>query len=57
MEKFDVIIIGAGASGLMAAKILCEAKKNVCILEARNRIGGRVHTFHKKGFSKPIEGG
>ncbi len=57
MEKFDVIIIGAGASGLMAAKILCEAKKKVCILEARDRIGGRVHTFMKTGFSKPVEGG
>ena len=57
MKKFDVIIIGAGASGLMAAKILCEAKKNVCILEARDRIGGRVHTFFKNGFSKPIEAG
>jgi monoamine oxidase len=57
MEKFDVVIIGAGASGLMAAKILCEAKKNVCVLEGRDRIGGRVHTFLKTGFTKPIEGG
>lgn len=57
MKKFDVIIIGAGAAGMMAAKILGEAKKNVCILEARDRIGGRVHTISKEGFSKPIEAG
>ena len=57
MEKFDVIIIGAGAAGLMAAKILCNAKKKVCILEARDRIGGRVQTITKEGFSKPVEAG
>lgn len=57
MKKVDVVIIGAGASGLMAAKILCKAKKSVCILEGRDRIGGRVHTFFKTGFSKPIETG
>lgn len=57
MEKFDVIIIGAGAAGLMAAKILSNAKKKVCILEARDVIGGRAHTIIKRGFSKPIETG
>ena len=57
MEKSDVIIIGAGAAGLMAAKILCEAKKKICVLEARDRTGGRIHTFRKAGFSKPIEAG
>src|SRR5437660_224157 len=57
MEKFDVIIIGAGAAGLMAAKILCDAEKKVCILEARDRIGGRVHTLHKEGFTKAVDAG
>ncbi len=33
MERFDVIIFGAGAAGLMAAKVLCEAGKKICILE------------------------
>ena len=41
----------------MAAQILCNAKKKVCILEARDRIGGRVHTVTEKGFSKSIEAG
>ena len=57
MEKFDVIIAGAGAAGLMAAKILCDAGKKVCILEGRDRIGGRVHTLHKEGFLRSVEGG
>ncbi len=57
MKKIDVIIIGAGAAGLMAAKIFSEAKKKVVILEARNRIGGRVNTITKEGFSKPVESG
>lgn len=55
--KYDVIIVGAGAAGLMAAKVLSDAKKKVCILEARNYIGGRAHTIKEFGFSKPIETG
>jgi monoamine oxidase len=57
MEKVDVIVIGAGASGLMAAQILSDAKINICMLEGRDRIGGRIHTLNKPGFSKPIEAG
>jgi monoamine oxidase len=40
----DVIVIGAGASGLAAARDLAAAGKSVLVLEARNRIGGRVCT-------------
>ena len=57
MEKFDVLIVGAGAAGIMAARTLCDAGKKVCILEARNRIGGRIHTIIKEGFTKPVEAG
>lgn len=53
----DVIIIGAGASGLMAARELAKAGKKVCVLEARNRIGGRIHTINNSSFSYPLEGG
>lgn len=42
MEKVDIIIIGAGASGLMVGRDLSKAGKKVLILEARDRIGGRI---------------
>ncbi len=53
----SILIIGAGAAGLMAAKELSANKQNVIILEANNRIGGRIHTLHDKAFIKPIEAG
>ena len=40
--KSNIIIIGAGAAGLMAARELGKAGKKVIILEARDRIGGRI---------------
>jgi monoamine oxidase len=57
MDNYEVIIVGAGAAGLMAAKTLSENKIKVCLLEARSRIGGRVYTLKPAGFSKPIEAG
>lgn len=55
MKQTDVIIIGAGATGLMAAYTLARAGKTVTVLEARNRIGGRIHTINDKNFSAPTE--
>lgn len=51
-----VIVIGAGAAGLTAARLLRSKRVNVTVLEARDRIGGRIHTF-TNGFSKPVEAG
>ena len=44
MEHVDTIVIGAGVSGLTAARLLTRAGKSVVVLEARDRIGGRVVT-------------
>lgn len=50
-----VAIIGAGVSGLAAAKCLVDAGLEVTILEARDRIGGRVWTSEAPGLSVPVE--
>ena len=43
MVDFEVIIVGAGAAGIMAANFLRSRNVTACILEARDRIGGRIH--------------
>jgi monoamine oxidase len=53
----DVLVIGAGAAGLSAARRLLKAGISVTILEGRNRIGGRIHTIEGEGFSFPAEAG
>lgn len=44
-NKSDVLVIGAGLSGLAAALLLQEAGLNVSVIEGRNRIGGRVQSL------------
>lgn len=51
----DVLIIGAGAAGLAAAQTLTALGVSVTIVEARDRIGGRIFTRHERGIDIPIE--
>jgi monoamine oxidase len=51
----DVIVIGAGAAGLAAADELSRAGRSVLVLEARDRIGGRVWTRRMSGLDIPVE--
>jgi monoamine oxidase len=54
-DDADVVIIGAGAAGLAAARTLTSAGFAVIILEARDRIGGRINTLHDSRSPLPIE--
>jgi monoamine oxidase len=57
MSKTDIIIIGAGAAGLMAARQLGRYGRTITVLEARDRTGGRIYTLENSGFSLPVETG
>jgi hypothetical protein len=52
-----VIVIGAGAAGATAAAELAALGYRVTVLEARDRIGGRLHTLTPRGWGAPIEAG
>jgi monoamine oxidase len=54
-KDLDVVIIGAGMAGLAAAGDLGRAGASACILEARDRIGGRVFTQRDPECDFPIE--
>ena len=55
MSSNSVLIIGAGAAGLAAARDLSRAGCEVIVLEARDRIGGRVFTLAEPDSPAPIE--
>jgi len=56
-EELDVVVIGAGVAGLAAGAELGRAGLSVRILEARDRIGGRVLTLRDPATTVPIEMG
>ena len=51
----DVLILGAGIAGLATAHALASSGLRVTILEARDRIGGRIFTLHPSEFDFPLE--
>jgi monoamine oxidase len=57
LKECDVAVIGAGMSGLYAARHLARAGKNVLVLEARDRVGGRTYsTVLPSGISIDLGG-
>ncbi|WP_167043934.1 NAD(P)/FAD-dependent oxidoreductase [Salinibacterium sp. ZJ454] len=48
-------VIGAGAAGLAAARALADAGFEVVVIEARDRIGGRIATYESDDWPFPIE--
>ena len=51
----EVIVVGAGVAGLGCALQLGRAGLRVLVLEARHRVGGRVHTLHPEHALLPVE--
>jgi len=56
-EPEHIVIVGAGAAGLMAARELTRAGKRVTILEARDRCGGRIQSLSIGDAGSRAEGG
>lgn len=54
-RRYDVVIVGAGAAGLAAGRDLTRAGLRVAVVEARERLGGRVHTIAPAGWTVPVE--
>ena len=52
---WDVIVVGGGIAGLAAARELGRQGRRVVLLEARPRLGGRIHTARPAGWSTPVE--
>ena len=51
---FDTIVVGAGTAGLTAARLLAGSGQRVLVLEARDRIGGRLHSERREGHSTDL---
>ena len=56
MSDYDVIIIGAGLAGVTAARELSHAGRSVLVLEANDRLGGRVYTADRLGVHLELGG-
>ena len=55
-KRADVIVVGAGFAGLTAARNLMREGRRVVVLEARDRVGGRVKAGKLAGHSVDVGG-
>lgn len=55
MDQFDVAVVGAGVAGLAAAGELRRRGFRTAVFEARDRVGGRILTYHDERVPLPIE--
>lgn len=53
-EAVDTIVIGGGLSGLYCAHLLAAASRPFVVLEARNRLGGRILSPEHQGFRSDL---
>ncbi|WP_127818286.1 flavin monoamine oxidase family protein [Microbacterium sp. CPCC 204701] len=53
-QRFDTIVVGAGVAGLTAARLLSQVGRRVVVLEARDRVGGRVVTDRRFGLATDL---
>lgn len=51
MQKRDIVVIGAGLTGLSTAFNLKKMGRDVLVLEKQNRIGGQIATHNEDGFT------
>jgi monoamine oxidase len=55
LTRWDVVVVGGGVAGLAAAGRLLQAGRRVILLEARPRLGGRIHTVLDPTTGHPVE--
>lgn len=52
-NRYDVVVAGSGVGGICSAALLAHYKYKVLLVEALNRLGGRLSTIEKEGFKIP----
>ena len=50
-NKYDIIIVGGGISGLFTGYKLSDTGLNILIIESNSRLGGRINTIYKRGYN------